>query len=180
MVTFPSEKDTAYHKQHPDRVTAQILVLTPAGGNWKEWAEKPTGDRGSEYDAYKKEWERRALDVLQEFYPGFVPDHIDTSTPLSAAHYLNSDKGCAAGLETSPDRFVNDDIGEALDSAPFSGAIRGLWLTGQDQFVCGANMAQISGFATALRIAGPWRTAQFLTRCARLSLREALWWPGEN
>ena len=110
--------------------------------------------RSSGYLALKQAWTERCLAKLFKFYPkckGRVV-HTDLSTPLSIAHYLNAPRGGAVGLETTPDRFMEWDVQRHLD---ISTPIGGLYMTGQDQVLCGVVMAQLCGVITAMRILGP-------------------------
>ena len=60
-----------------------------------------------EYEAYKRRFEDMFLDRVYKYYPkcrGHV-DHIELSTPLTAAHFLNAPKGGSYGLEWTPAHF---------------------------------------------------------------------------
>lgn len=164
MITFPSIKDRTWSK--PDRATCQILVLAK-----RKWFE-PCGQHGSrpaEYVAMKKQWADRCIGILLKQHPE-LEGHlklVDVSTPASIEHWLGSTTGCATGLDCVPARFS----ATVQDQLQMKSRMPGLWLTGQDTFICGVPMAQIAGLITALRIAGGWATCKFLAGNAKMLLR---------
>lgn len=178
MFTFPSVKNRMWHSsqpKHADMTTVQILAL--AEHQWfAKWQHEKTGMRGRAYEDLKEEWSKRALSVLYKYYPQFKGklELVDVSTPLSAQHYLSSWAGSATGLESCPARFTDHAVGTALDMKPWGGVVQGLWLTGQDQFICGVPMAHLSGMVTALRIAGPVSAVAWILHGARLTLHGIL------
>ena len=88
---------------------------------------------------------------------------VDVSTPLSIEHYLGAEGGGAVGLDQVPERFTDWSLVERLDART---PVEGLWLTGQDTITCGQPIVQGAGLVTAFRIAGFWRTIDYLARTA--------------
>jgi len=167
MITFPSIKDRSW--AHPNKTTAQLLVLAKL--EWFGSCGEP-GRRTKAYEELKARWGERCLAILLRHYPqleGRVK-LLDVSTPASVGHWLASPGGAATGLECVPARFEP----AAQAALQMRTRVDGLWLTGQDAFICGVPMAQIAGLITALRIAGPWASAEFAAGSAHLVLRAAL------
>eukprot|EP00466_Bigelowiella_natans_P017217 jgi/Bigna1/90562/estExt_fgenesh1_pg.C_730053 len=163
MITFPSIKEGG--SSNP-RTSCQILMIA----EWK-WFEKfahlSEGERQSnkEYQSLKKKWQEKCLSVLYKFYPqtkGLV-EMVDISTPLSIEHYLRTPRGGAVGLDQTPQRSVKAFLRRgilrcALEPMRYSDwsvqkhldistPIRNLYMTGQDQLVCGVVLAQLCGNA---------------------------------
>mmetsp|Transcript_45523 Transcript_45523/g.90184 ORF Transcript_45523/g.90184 Transcript_45523/m.90184 type:complete len:704 (+) Transcript_45523:51-2162(+) len=178
MCTFPSVKNREWHSSQPshaDMTTVQILAL--AEHQWfATWQHEKSGNRGKAYEELKDEWLKRSTSVLYKYYPQFKGkmEFMDVSTPITAQHYITSVAGSALGLESCPARFTDHKVGKALDMQPWGGIVKGLWMTGQDQFICGVPMAHLSGMVTALRLAGPVSSAAWAFHGARLSFRSML------
>lgn len=150
MITFPSIKsgDTK------SKVSCQVLLIA----EW-EWFSKyahlteAQRAKNQQYQALKKRWLDRALNVVYKFFPqvkGHV-DFTDLSTPLTIKHYLEAPSGGAVGLDQTPARYGDWDVQKHLD---VSTPIEGLFMTGQDQLVCGVVLAQLCGVITAFRMTG--------------------------
>jgi len=162
MVTFPTLKNRSW--PHEDRHSCQVLCMA----NWSWFAKyesDPVGKRSDEYMHYKQRWTDRIMTTMYRHFPQFegAIDHVDTSSPLSIAYYLNAPGGSATGLEQSPRRYTDPAILAALDIRT---PIRGLYMTGQDTAMCGVAMAQISGVLTALVAGGPLDAARFIAKTA--------------
>mmetsp|Transcript_13775 Transcript_13775/g.19132 ORF Transcript_13775/g.19132 Transcript_13775/m.19132 type:complete len:603 (-) Transcript_13775:561-2369(-) len=151
MITFPSIK--AGNRKSP-KTSCQMLLM----GEWK-WFEKfshlteKERENNKEYQAVKAKWKQKCLDLLFKFYPQ-VEDKIeliDISTPLSIHHYLRTPKGGAVGLDQTPKRYFSWEVQRHLD---ISTPIKNLYMTGQDQLICGVVLAQLCGVITAFRVGG--------------------------
>ncbi|KAK3250807.1 hypothetical protein CYMTET_39829 [Cymbomonas tetramitiformis] len=78
---------------------------------------------------FKKQFEALFAERLHEYYPktrGRIA-HMELSTPLTAAHFLNAPQGGSYGLEWTPEHFD-----AALHEAWFDPVTKcqGLYLTG--------------------------------------------------
>ncbi|MEZ4352442.1 MAG: NAD(P)/FAD-dependent oxidoreductase [Myxococcota bacterium] len=165
MVTFPSIKDReSAGGQRDPKTTCQILCMAEYA--WFErFADRRTRRRGRDYEALKQAWADRLVALLLRFYPQLegAIELVDVSTPLSIEHYLGAEGGGAVGLDQVPERFTDWSLVERLDART---PVEGLWLTGQDTITCGQPIVQGAGLVTAFRIAGFWRTIDYIARTA--------------
>jgi phytoene dehydrogenase-like protein len=147
-ISFPSAKDPSFAARYPDRSTIEIVA--PCPWEWVEqWADKPWGKRGDDYDALKEAFSQRLLEKLYEKMPhlrGKI-DYYELSTPLSTQFFCWYEKGEIYGLDHDPKRFEQTWLRPKTD-------IEGLYLTGQDIMTCGVVGAMIGGLMTAVSIGG--------------------------
>lgn len=147
-ISFPSAKDPAFAEKYPGRATIEIVA--PGPHEWfAQWADKPWGKRGEDYDALKEAWSQRLLERLYEHFPqlrGKI-DYYELSTPLSTDYFCRYETGEIYGLDHDPSRF------EQRWLTPKT-SIPGLYLTGQDVITCGVAGAMIGGLVTAISISG--------------------------
>lgn len=186
MFTFPSVKDRAYKRNGSDekaRESAQILCLAktewfgelqvPKVGNIDvpAWSHPV---RDSNYELTKQKWIERLRSVFLSIYPQLEGkiELFDLSTPLTIEHYLPTGSGSAIGLDVSAGekggigcRFTDFNTMKLLEMRT---RVPGLWMTGQDTLLIGVPLAQAAGLITAMRIAGPVRSAWFVFRSAWL------------
>lgn len=147
-ISFPSAKDPAFLEKYPGRATIEIVA--PGPHEWfAEWADKPWGKRGADYDALKEKWSQRLLERLYQHFPqlrGRI-DYYELSTPLSTDYFCRYETGEIYGLDHDPSRFEQRWLKPKT-------RIPGLYLTGQDVVTCGVAGAMIGGLATATVIGG--------------------------
>lgn len=147
-ISFPSAKDPAFAGKYPGRATIEIVA--PGPHEWfAQWADKPWGKRGDDYDALKEAWSQRLLERLYEHFPqlrGKI-DYYELSTPLSTDYFCRYETGEIYGLDHDPSRF------EQRWLTPKT-SIPGLYLTGQDIITCGVAGAMIGGLVTAVAVSG--------------------------
>ena len=147
-ISFPSAKDPAFAAKYPGRATIEIVA--PGPHEWfAQWADKPWGKRGDDYDALKEAWSQRLLERLYEHFPqlrGKI-DYYELSTPLSTDYFCRYETGEIYGLDHDPSRF------EQRWLTPKT-SIPGLYLTGQDIITCGVAGAMIGGLVTAVTVSG--------------------------
>ena len=147
-ISFPSAKDPAFAGKYPGRATIEIVA--PGPHEWfAQWADKPWGKRGDDYDALKEAWSQRLLERLYEHFPqlrGKI-DYYELSTPLSTDYFCRYETGEIYGLDHDPSRF------EQRWLTPKT-SISGLYLTGQDIITCGVAGAMIGGLVTAVSVSG--------------------------
>lgn len=64
-----------------------------------KWKDLPTGQRGPEYEAYKKALQDTMVDGLLKDFPSLRPHvvRVETSTPLSTEHFTRSPMGAMYG-----------------------------------------------------------------------------------
>lgn len=147
-ISFPSAKDPAFQKNYPGRATIEIVA--PGPWEWfSDWADKPWGKRGEDYDALKEQFARRLFEHLYKHFPqlrGKV-DYYELATPLSTDYFCWYEKGEIYGLDHDPDRFRQEWLKPRTK-------IEGLWLTGQDVLTCGVVGAAMGGLMTAIAVSG--------------------------
>ena len=148
-ISFPSAKDPAFADKYPGRATIEIVA--PGPHEWfAQWAERPWGKRGEDYDALKEQWSQRLLERLYAHFPQLEGkiDYYELSTPLSTDYFCRYEHGEIYGLDHDPSRFEQRWLKPKTD-------IPGLYLTGQDILTCGVAGAMIAGLATAIAVSGP-------------------------
>lgn len=147
-ISFPSAKDPTFNERYPNRSTIEIVA--PCPWEWVEqWADKPWGKRGDDYEALKERFAQRLLEKLYEKLPhlrGKI-DYYELATPLSTQFFCWYAKGEIYGLDHDPQRFEQNWLRPKTE-------IEGLYLTGQDIMTCGVVGAMIGGLMTAVTIGG--------------------------
>ncbi|MZR62485.1 NAD(P)/FAD-dependent oxidoreductase [Alcanivorax sp. DP30] len=147
-ISFPSAKDPSFAERYPGRATIEIVA--PGPFEWYEdWADKPWGKRGDDYEAKKEAYAQRLLEKLYEKMPhlrGKV-DYYELSTPLSTDYFCRYSTGEIYGLDHTPERFEQDWLKPKT-------RIPGLYLTGQDIMTCGVVGAMIGGLLTTIAVGG--------------------------
>ena len=147
-ISFPSAKDPSFAERYPGRATIEIVA--PGPFEWyQDWAEKPWGKRGDDYEAMKEAYAQRLLEKLYEKMPhlrGKV-DYYELSTPLSTDYFCRYSTGEIYGLDHNPERFEQDWLKPKT-------RIPGLYLTGQDIMTCGVVGAMIGGLLTTVAVGG--------------------------
>ena len=147
-ISFPSAKDPSFAARYPGRATVEIVA--PGPFEWyADWADKPWGKRGEDYEAKKEAYSQRLLEKLYEKMPqlrGKV-DYYELSTPLSTDYFCRYSTGEIYGLDHNPERFEQDWLKPKT-------RIPGLYLTGQDVMTCGVVGAMVGGLLTTVAISG--------------------------
>ena len=148
-ISFPSAKDPSFDKRHPGHSTIEVLTVGPY--KWFErWEGTSWKKRGEEYEAFKRGFEQRLLDVLYEHCPstrGKV-DITELSTPLTTRNFVNHPHGEIYGLAHGPDRFEHRWLRPRTP-------IKGLYLTGADVCSAGVAGALMGGVLSSTAILGP-------------------------
>ncbi len=125
-VSFGSLKNPAHDPGPKQKHMAQLLCWA----DWStvaQWGGQPAGDRGDDYDDFK----RRAEDTIMAQFERYFPDlaklvvYRELATPLSTVSFTGHRKGAFYGLDVTPERVVCDGL---RAKTPISG----LYLAGQD------------------------------------------------
>lgn len=158
FIGFPCAKDSDWSNRYPGRSNAVILTMINYD-HFKEWADKPQGKRGKDYDAKKKVFEKRILEGLFYYYPHLKDKitHTLVGTPVTFNHYIASHNGEVYGLKNSPERYQMDDWLRPKTNIP------GLYLTGQDVTTLGITGAMMAGVLTAHSVLGYGTLSDLLT-----------------
>jgi len=152
-ITSPSAKDPTWERDHPGRANA--LLLMEGIEDWFEpFKDTSWGRRGPEYEAFKARFESTFLSRLYAFYPkceGRVT-HVELSTPLTAAHFINAPGGGSYGLEWTKTHF--DPWLQENAFNPSVKGVRGLYMTGEAIAFGGFYGALANGFITVSHVIG--------------------------
>ncbi|TYP70870.1 phytoene desaturase family protein [Aquimarina intermedia] len=145
-ISFPSSKDSAWSKKHPNTSTIQIIGKTEFE-NFEEFEDTEWMHRGDRYATLKKDFEIAALKILLQLYP-HLEDAIaytEVSSPLSTKKFSGYQEGEIYGVTHAPERFTQRELTPRTK-------IKGLYLTGQDITLVGVGGAMSSGILTAITI----------------------------
>ncbi|MDP7040428.1 MAG: NAD(P)/FAD-dependent oxidoreductase [Myxococcota bacterium] len=145
-VSFPSAKDPAWDKEHPNSATMEVITM--AQFDWYDkWASGYWKKHGDEYEAHKEKLSQRLLEKVFEHVPQAKAhlDYYELSTPLTVRDLANYPQGELYGLEHDPSRFQQRWLKPRSD-------IKNLFLTGQDILTVGVTSALFSGLVTASAI----------------------------
>ena len=67
-ISFPSAKDPTFNERYPNRSTIEIVA--PCSWEWvQQWADKPWGKRGDDYEALKERFAQRLLENSMKITP---------------------------------------------------------------------------------------------------------------
>lgn len=147
-LSFPAAKDPSFTDRLPGRST--IDIMAPASYEWfAEWADERWQHRGDRYEAFKRRFAERLLEVLFRFVPqveGKI-DYCELSTPLSTRHFTGYEHGEIYGMAATPQRMCDRGL-RAQTPVP------GLYLAGQDVAALGVTGAMFGGVIAASAILG--------------------------
>ena len=143
FVSFPSLKSG----ETPH--TAEVTSFVDAEA-FQRWADRPQGDRGSDYSALKARIATGMLSLAESAVPGLsdLVEYTEVSTPLTYEHYTAHPAGAFYGPPATPLRFRSRPLGPRT-------AVPGLFLSGQDAGSTGIMGAMMGGVAAASQILGP-------------------------
>lgn len=154
-IAFPSTKDPSYDERHPGKSTCAMLAGDLPWEWFEAWESTRVHHRGEDYDAFKKKFELRLLNILYENYPqlrGKV-DYVDIGTPLDTNFYLGKTRGESYGLRQDLAKSEADFSWLAskpvVDHWP-----EGFYLAGQDITSDGFAPAIVSALFAATAIEG--------------------------
>lgn len=152
-LTCPSAKDPRYADDLPGR--SNVLLLIEGLPEWfEQYASSKHGRRDEGYTELKRRFEPMFLERLYRYYPKTCDKitHLEISTPLSAAHFINSPGGASYGLDWRPEHFEEDLHEEAF--SPTVRGIDGCYVTGESIAFGGFYGALVTAFATATHMLG--------------------------
>ena len=148
FISFPSTKDPNW-KNHPGRENkATMAIITFAKWDWyKQWDQTQLKKRGEEYEELKTVFGQKMIDRCCQLFPKIKDhiDYVDVGSPLTHKHYIAQPHGEIYGLDHTKLRL------DALHTAMLRPKtdIPGLYMTGQDIFLCGLAGASIGGLIAA-------------------------------
>ena len=149
FLSFPSTKDPTYSERYPGKSTCALVTVTPY--EWfKQWKEGKVQHRGDDYNDLKTQLAETMWHQVLEMFPQLDGRRvfIDVGTPLSNQYYLGTPKGEVYGVDHNTARFSPEVVAAMRPEI----GIPGLFLTGQDTFMCGFSGAMYGGVLCASAI----------------------------
>jgi all-trans-retinol 13,14-reductase len=142
FVSFTSVNDPSWPARMPGRASLVASTQAPYDA-FAAWSEGRPGHRPPEYEALKERMTRGMIALLVKHVPSLegAIEHAEMSSPLSTRHYAAHPRGETYGLDHSPRRFRRGPTAAT--------PIAGLYLAGQDVWVCGVGGAAFGGLACA-------------------------------
>ena len=149
FLSFPSTKDPTYAERYPGKTTCAIITVTPY--KWfEEWKDEKVMHRGSDYHDLKTALAETLWRQVLGLYPQLDGRRVfmDVGTPLSNQFYLGTPEGEVYGVDHDTKRFAPEVMAAMRPEI----GVPGLFLTGQDVFVCGLCGAMCGGVLCASAI----------------------------
>ncbi|KNC87307.1 hypothetical protein SARC_00588 [Sphaeroforma arctica JP610] len=145
-LSFSCAKDPKWAEKYPDTCVAEVLAPIPYS-MFEEFEKSVHKKRNDSYDALKEVFQEKMMDVVYKRLPQFKGKvkYVNLGSPLTNNHYYNTHKGEVYALDHSLVRFSVHNQKNRLRPTT---EIRGLYLTGQDVFMCGIMTAMYSGVMT--------------------------------
>lgn len=145
-ISFPSAKDSDWIEKHGNTATIQAVGISNM--DWfREFEDSDWMKRGDKYEALKKEYEEKMLEILYRLFPQ-IKGHVavtEVSSPLSTKHFTNHQSGEIYGLAHTPERY-------SLNCLHPKTQYKGLYLCGQDIVTVGFGGAVASGIVCATQL----------------------------
>lgn len=110
-----------------DRFARRLVLTAPMSATAVEaWADTRTGQRGADYEAWKRAHAERLLQALWRVHPEWAPHcrHIYSASPLTIRDYYHSPAGSMYGISADAHDFMRSQV-------PVVTKVRNLFLTGQ-------------------------------------------------
>ncbi|KAE8619053.1 hypothetical protein XENTR_v10009581 [Xenopus tropicalis] len=150
-ISSPSAKDPTHEDRCPGKSSLTALSFTPY--EWfEEWKDKKVQKRGADYESLKSSFAEAMLETTIQIFPQ-IKDKIDCYTsgsPVTNQHYLGAPRGEFYGAHHDIARMQPDTVTEMRAKTP----IQGLYLTGQDIFLCGFAGALTGAMICASEVLG--------------------------
>ncbi|CAL1155911.1 unnamed protein product [Cladocopium goreaui] len=154
-LAFPSAKDPSYSARHPNRCTCAVVAGDAPWDWFHKWKGPKVRHRGEDYEAFKKKFEERLLNILYTQYPqtkGRV-EYVNMGTPLDTNFYLGKTQGESYGLQQTMAKS-QADIEWLLPKPKVEHWPKGLLLAGQDVTGDGFAPALVSAIFASCAIEG--------------------------
>lgn len=144
FTSYPSLKDPAHEPGEAHRHTGELIAFVP-WSTFARWRDLPFGERGEDYEVFKRQMGERMLEVMFEHHPALreMVAYWEISTPLSTEYFVRPQQGAIYGLAGSASRYTNRWL---RPQTP----IPGLWMAGADVGSCGVAGALMGGVLCAL------------------------------
>lgn len=148
FITFPSNKDPDYIIRNKNKMNINISAFANYSITEK-WDGTTPMKRGVGYNEFKQEIQVKLLNTVLKYCPDLRGniEYLDTSTPLTSKHFMNSSLGEMYGIQGTSAKYMEKWL---RPDTP----IKGLYLTGQDILSNGILGAMFSGVMTSINIMG--------------------------
>jgi len=146
FLSFASLKDPAHDPGARQAHSGEMMILT----DWsamEEWVDRPPGERGERYEAFKAEVRAKAFAQFEAYFPELAEMVVfkELATPFSVVSTTRHRKGAFYGVEATPKRMLSDAL-------RMKTPIEGLYLSGQDVATPGIPSALWGGLLCAANI----------------------------
>ena len=147
FVSSPSVKDP--HGGHAPSGCHNLQVISGTSYRlFEKWSHLPSGRRGPQYEALKREIGMRLVHAVERYVPGLSENitQLTFATPLTNEYWVGARKGGNFGPDQTPDqvgpgRFIDCGTG-----------IKGLFLAGAGVLGGGVMSCIASGFMAGLKV----------------------------
>ncbi len=144
--SFGSLKNPAHDPGPEQKHMGQFL----AWADWStvaQWADRPPGERGDDYTAFKHQVEETLMAQFEQRFPELAKLVVyrELATPLSTVSFTGHHEGGFYGLDVTPERVTSDAL-RARTPIP------GLFLAGQDVASPGIPGALMGGLLAAASV----------------------------
>lgn len=146
VAAFASLKDPK-HDPGPEQNHSGEIMVWADWSTVERWADKPPGERGEDYDAFKEQATERIMQLFESYFPDLADLVVfkELSTPLSTESITGHRHGAFYGLDVTPDRMLSDAL-------RMKTPIKGLYFSGQDPATPGVPGAMWGGVLCAATI----------------------------
>ncbi|XP_046543995.1 all-trans-retinol 13,14-reductase-like [Haliotis rubra] len=145
-ISFPAAKDPSWDTRFPGK--SVVLLITIAKWEWfSEWKDERLRHRGERYEDLKMTIGRKMWEQTVSLFPQLDGqlEYMEVGTPVSNLHYLGAPLGEMYGMDHRSERLSADT---SINMRPATG-IPGLYMTGQDVYMCGFVSAVLGGMLCA-------------------------------
>lgn len=141
FVSCPSANDPSAGER-----ASVVASITLPYAHFSRWESTASHRREPDYETHKTRLTEQLCTLLIRHVPALegAIEHAEMSTPLSTRHYTAHPSGETCGLDHSPARFRH--------APTATSPIPGLYLTGQDAWLCGVGGASFGAVASASAI----------------------------
>lgn len=143
MIITPPETD---HDIYAEKMIVNCVMNFSTVEKWKDTS---IGERGEEYEAFKKRYEQKILDILERLFPGFRDkvDAVCCASPLTIRDYYGTKNGAVYGTTRNCNNMAASHI--AIRTK-----LENLFLTGQNLNLHGILGVPLTAISTCGELVG--------------------------
>ncbi len=103
---------TPPHSDSPEYAKTAIVNVLMSYDDVKQWENTKIGQRGAEYNQFKKNCAERIINMIEKCIPGFEDaiESVFSATPLTIGNYTGSKEGSLYGKQKSINEMVTSYI----------------------------------------------------------------------